>query len=39
MSGEVGGEIWEFLVVGSADETDRRLNPKRFPGLGGNGGG
>ena len=39
VSGEVGGEICKFLPVGSAEETDRRPNPKRFPGFGGKGGG
>ena len=37
--GEVGGDIWECLVVGRTDETDRRPKLKRFPGLGGSGGG
>lgn len=39
VSGEVGGDICECLVVGREDETDRRPKLKRFPGFGGNGGG
>lgn len=39
VSGEVGGDTCERLVIGRAEETDRRPKPKRFPGLGGRGGG